>query len=112
MSEAEEGGESPAWHPSGREIFFLTPPSPAGKRRMMAVQFAPGPPPRIGRARELFTFDPRTLVLARSGVQCYDVAADGRFYGFQRVTPAPTPRITHIDLIQNWFEGLKAPPGR
>ena len=104
-----EGGWSPAWHPSGRELFFVSLPDPAGKRRMMAVQFAPGSPPRIGRPRPLFAFDNRDLYLACGPVRCYDVAPDGqRFYAVQYRTPPPPPVVTHINLIENWFEELKA----
>jgi serine/threonine-protein kinase len=104
-----EGGWSPAWHPSGRELFFVSLPDPAGKRRMMAVQFAPGSPPRIGRPRPLFAFDNRDLYLACVPVRCYDVAPDGqRFYAVQYRTPPPPPVVTHINLIQDWVGELKA----
>jgi len=105
-----DGGRSPAWHPtSGREIFFLSVPDPSGRRRMMAAAFTPGSPPAIGRPTELFGFDPADLLMACEGVRCFDVAADGqRFYTVQRVTPFPPPVVTHISLIQNWSEELKA----
>jgi serine/threonine-protein kinase len=110
-----DGGWSPAWHPNGRELFFASLPDAEGRRRMMAVDFAPGSPPRIGRPRELFAFDPRELRLACAPVRCYDVSADGqRFYAAQARTP-PLPRpVTHISLIMNWLDELKAkvPPGR
>jgi len=42
-------------------------------------------------------------------VRCYDVAPDGqRFYARQARNPPPPPVVTHINLIQNWFEELKA----
>ncbi len=41
--------------------------------------------------------------------RCYDVADDGQwFYAVQRETPLAPPPVTHINLIQNWFEELKA----
>ena len=104
-----DGGSDPAWHPGGREVFFLSLPDRGGKCRMMAVDFAPGSPPRVGRPRELFTFDERDLALSGDPVRGYDVAADGlRFYAVQRVTPPPAPVVTHINVITNWFEELKA----
>jgi serine/threonine-protein kinase len=104
-----EGGSSPAWHPSGREIFFVGLLDPGGKRRMMAVAFTPGSPPTIGYPTELFGFDPRETSLACFPIRCFDVAADGqRFYAVQDVTPPPPPVVTHINLIQNWAEELKA----
>jgi len=110
-----EGGESPAWHPTGRELFFLSLPDPAGKRWMMTVEFASGSPPRIGRPRPLFAFDPSDLQLACQPVRCYDVAPDGqRFYAVQMRKPPPPPPVTHINLILSWFEELKVkvPTGR
>ena len=42
-------------------------------------------------------------------MRCYDVAPDGQhFYAMQAQNPPPPPMVTHINLIQNWFEELKA----
>jgi hypothetical protein len=103
-----EGGFSPAWHPNGREIFFVS-WNPAGKLRMMAVAFTPGSPPTLGRPVELFGFDTPPLLMPGIPSRCYDVAADGqRFFAVQRIPSPPAPPVTHINLIQNWFEELKA----
>jgi hypothetical protein len=92
---------------------------------MMAVDFAPGSPPplgsargdlsavegpRIGRPRVLFEFDGlRGLNFDCNPGRCYDVARDGqRFYATQRAAPPPASVVTHINLILNWFEELKA----
>jgi hypothetical protein len=104
-----EGGDSPAWNPNGREIFFLSAPDPAGGRRMMAVAFSPGPPLTLGLPRELFSYDQKTLAMRCEPMRCYDVAPDGqRFYAVQYGQPAPVPLVTRINLFQNWFEELKA----
>ena len=120
-----DGGRCPAWNRNGRELFFLSLPDPAGKQRMMAVEFAPGSPPplgsargglsaverpRIGRPRVLFEFDSvRDLTFDCNPSRCYDVALDGqRFYAVQRVARPQLPVVTHVNLIQNWFEELKA----
>jgi eukaryotic-like serine/threonine-protein kinase len=104
-----EGGSNPAWHPNGREIFFVGRAGPDGKNRMMAATFTPGSPPKIGRPESLFLFDPLDLPINCGWVRCYDVAADGqRFYATQRVPTPPAPPVTHINLIENWFEELKA----
>ena len=82
---------------------------PAGKRRMMAVEFAPGSPPGIGTPRRLFEFENRDLAFACGLVRCFDVAPDGqRFYTVQTRTPPAPPVDTHINLVLNWFEVLKA----
>ena len=104
-----DGGWSPAWHPNGRELFFVSVADPEGRRRLMAVEFAPGSPPYVGAPRALFTFDPRELRFACTPVRCYDVAADGqRFYVTQTHTPPPPPAVTHISLTLNWLEELEA----
>ena len=103
-----EGGQSPAWVPRGGELFFVSPEGPDGKRQMMAVEFAPGSPPRIGRPHPLFAFDNREFFATCATVRCFDVASDGqRFYGVQARIPPPPPPLAHINLITNWFEELR-----
>jgi len=107
-----DGGSNPAWHPNGRELFFVDLPDPADKRRMMAVDVELGTPPRIGRPRALFEFDSNNLRFGCIPVRCYDVAPDGqRFYVVQAVASPPPPVVTRIDLVLNWFEELKAKVG-
>jgi serine/threonine-protein kinase len=104
-----DGGVSPAWHPSGRELFYLSSRSNLGKRRMMAVRFEPSSPPRLGTPRALFEFAADELIFNCVPVRCYDVGRDGQhFYVTQpRTSPLPPP-VTHINLVQNWLEQLKA----
>jgi len=104
-----DGGWSPAWNPSGRELFFVSLPNQEGRRRLMVADFAPGSPPGIGRPRELFAFDPRELRFACAPVRCFDVARDGqKFYATRAEMPPPPPAVTHINLILNWAEELEA----
>jgi len=107
-----EGGRNPAWNPNGRELFFLT-PLKDGRSRMMAVDFAggnAGDGPRVGLPRTLFEFAHGELGFACEPTRCYDVAPpDGqRFYCLQSVPAPPLPPVTHVNLILNWFEELKA----
>jgi Tol biopolymer transport system component len=98
------GGLSPAWHPNGHELFFAS----RDMRQMMAVEFIPGSPPRIGTPRRLFDHA-GALGLSGAPVRSYDVAPDGqRFYTFQMQMPQPPLAVTQINLIENWFEELKA----
>jgi eukaryotic-like serine/threonine-protein kinase len=108
-----EGGSSPAWNSNGRELFFVSGADAAGKSRMMAVDLARGPSeaerPRLAGQRVLFEFDNDGLPLSAVPVRAYDVAPGGqRFYAIRWVVPAPAPQVTHISLILNWFEELKA----
>jgi Tol biopolymer transport system component len=50
------GGESPAWSPTGRELLFVSPPDPEGRRKMMAADVRSGPTLEVGRPRPVFTF--------------------------------------------------------
>jgi len=81
---------------------------------MMSVEFAPGQTSRIGRPRALFEFDSRVLDLRGFPLRGYDVSPNGeRFVALQR-EPRSLPAVTHINLMLNWFEELKAkvPTGR
>jgi eukaryotic-like serine/threonine-protein kinase len=104
-----EGGTSPAWSPTGRELFFLSPPDREGRRRMMVADVRPGPTLGVGRPRLLFAFQQPPLLLACMWVRCYAVAPDGQgFYAVRMTPPAPVPPVTHIQLVQDWTEELKA----
>ena len=104
-----EGGHSPAWHPNGHELFFVSAADAAGRHRFMAAEVSPGSPPRFTRPRELFEFDGREIRLDCLPVRCYAVAPDGlRFYATQPRWPPPPPSVTHVNIVLNWFEELKA----
>jgi dipeptidyl aminopeptidase/acylaminoacyl peptidase len=109
-----EGGTSPAWNPVGGELFFLSLPDAEGKRHMMVVDVRPGHMLSIGRPRPLFTFSQPPLRLACWPARCFAVARDGQhFYATQRMPTPPASPVTHIQLVLNWTEELKArvPPG-
>jgi hypothetical protein len=90
-------------------LFFLSALDLAGQRSMMAVEFGAGPPAAIGRPRRLFVFDPRGLGISCVPLRCYDVAPDGqRFFATSWLPAPPVAPVTHINLILNWFEELKA----
>jgi hypothetical protein len=105
-----EDGWNPAWHANGRELFFLSYGDAAAKKaRMMVAGFEPGSPPRVGAPRPLFEFGWNDLRFWCTPIRCYDVAPDGqRFFVVQERPAVALPPVTHINLIQNWFEELKA----
>ena len=110
VSVSVTGGGSAAWHPNGREIFFVEDlPGDSGQKRMMVSTFASGSPPVVGPPTELFTINGGALCMACTPTRCYDVASDGqRFYAMQSDSPTALPAVTHINLVLNWFEELKA----
>jgi len=66
-------------------------------------------PPRNGPPRELFETDRSWYNMGCSPRRCYDVSPDRqRFYAFQKVASPPPPAVTHVNILQNWFEELKA----
>lgn len=69
---------------------------------MMAVAIVDQQP---GTARPLF----ESPFTGCEPVRCYDVTPDGQHFVFARSLPRdPLPPVTHINLILNWFEELKA----
>jgi serine/threonine-protein kinase len=107
------GGLNPGWNPDGRELFFATPPNSASTPTawfMNVVDLDVTRGVRVGAPRRLFEFNPDDLAFNCLPMRCYDVAPDGqRFYVPKAAAPVPPPPVvTHINLIQNWFEELKA----
>ncbi len=104
-----DGGDNPAWRSDSKELFFVSLPNAAGERRMMEADAPVASTREVGGPRPLFEFDPADLAFVGSPSRGYDVAPDGqRFYVTQARTSQPPPVVTHISLIQNWFEELQA----
>ena len=92
-----DGGNSPAWDPSGRELFYLN------GDKMMAVDIATDPTFIAGRPHTLFE---APYAYAWPG-RAYDVSPDGRrFLMVPRTVPEPMD-WTHVIVVLNWFEELK-----
>ena len=87
-----EGGTSPIWARNGRELLYRN------DSQMMAVDISRTPVFSAGRPKRLFerSYLPDAL--------SYDVARDGRFL---MIDDEPQP-VTHLNLVQNWTEELKA----
>jgi serine/threonine protein kinase len=109
MQVSIDGGSHPAWDPNGRELFFLSPRDAAGKRRMMVASFEPGTADPVGLAQPLFELADSELWSVGGPVRAYEVAPDGqRFFVVQDRPAQLLPPVTHIDIVLNWFEELKA----
>jgi hypothetical protein len=107
-----DGGLSPGWNPNGRELFFARfdggPTATPWSMNVVDVDVTRGV--RVGAPRRLFEFNPADLAFYCVPVRCYDVAPDGqRFYVPKAAGQLPPPPlVTHINLVLNWFEELKA----
>lgn len=103
------GGDSPVWHPNGRELFFLSPADTAGRRRMMVATVQDRGNRRFGPPQELFRFLDTDLRFYSSPFPGYDVAPDGQhFFATQAVPSPPLPPVTQIHIVLNWLEEVKA----
>jgi eukaryotic-like serine/threonine-protein kinase len=103
------GGGSPAWHPAGSELFFLSLDDSEGKRWMMASRLQSASPLRFGHPRPLFSFNPRELPLSCTPYRCFDVDRSGSSFYTSRTVPMPPPLpVTHVNIVQNWVQQLKA----
>ena len=113
---SKEGGFSPAWARSRRELFYVAWPRPDPKlSALMAVAVATTPRLSVGLPQVLFEFDNSRLGMGCTETRCYDVAPDGQsFLAPYSPGPPATPVVTQVNLILNWAEELKAraPAGR
>jgi len=68
------------------------------------------PAAAIGRPGPLFEFDGTDLRFDCAFRRCYDVSPDGQRFLLTRARPAQPPYspVTHVNLIQNWLDDLKA----
>jgi Tol biopolymer transport system component len=104
------GGESPAWNPSGHELFFLNQPGEhADRLRMMSVEVRTSPALSVGTPRPLFDFSLSDVRFLCVPVRCYGVAPDGRaFFVTRQPATAASPAVARIQLVQGWVDELRA----
>ncbi len=103
------GGLAPAWNPKGGELFYSTARDGNGKQSMVAVEFNAANRPVLGRARPLFSYDPNELWFDTMPLVGFSVAPDGQhFYATRYAKAPPPPVVSHINLMPNWFDELKA----
>jgi hypothetical protein len=69
----------------------------------------------VGAPRPLFRISPTDSSFWGIPARCYGVSPDGqRFFAIREGKMPPPPSVTHIHLVQNWLEEVKArvPTGR
>jgi serine/threonine-protein kinase len=103
LSVSTDGGETPRWSRSGRELFYRDPV----KNQLMAVSVQTAPEFRVGDPQALFTLPSR----ATGGSftvqdQSWDVAPDGNRF---LVIASPDEQETEVKLqaVVNWFDELR-----
>ena len=70
----------------------------------MKVDLRFSPDVWVGRPQPLFDFQ----FLPCAPVRGYDLDRDGQRFLLTRIKRRPTAEITRINLVQNWFQELKA----
>ena len=101
------GARCCAWSKNGLEIFLVSDPSTPGVQdSMMVAEFEPQTG-RVGTPKRLFAIAPDLAFT--SYLHTFDISSDGQqFYVRQSFPAPPLPPVTHINVITNWFEELKA----
>jgi serine/threonine-protein kinase len=99
-------GGGAVWRNDGRELYYVQNASEDGplKVRVMAVPMTTTPTLTIGTPKLLFEGPFRIDGPFRG----YDVTPDGQRFLMVRAVEQPPTRITHMVLVQNWLEELKA----
>ncbi|MCG6957381.1 MAG: protein kinase, partial [Gemmatimonadetes bacterium] len=95
---SQDGGAQPVWSHSGRELFYV-----AAGGRLMVVDVLPGEKFAPRRARPLFN---SPIFDATSVGRQYDVSPDDRRFVVE-LRGGPT----RLEVVQNFFEELKAKAG-
>ncbi len=100
------GGLEPVWARDGRELFYRH------ETKMMAVQVRLGPAFTASVPTVLFAGDFVMGGEGSPGRTAFDVMPDGR--RFVMIKRVPSPSVTELHLVQDWFEELKrkVPAGR
>ena len=102
---SRQGGRAPAWSRDGQRLFYYSdPPAPDGRRSMMAVPVRHDPEMSLGLPTTLFRLPPGFVALS---TRSYDLHPDGRRFlvGVTR-EQEPSPPITRLNLVHNWFAEL------
>jgi Tol biopolymer transport system component len=101
------GGQSPLWAHSGRELFFVD-----GERRMVVTSVAVGASPDLGDRRILFPIGRDLYIGNPEFYTPFDISPDDQRFIMMRIrTPAASGQTTFV-LVENWFEELKGPHDR
>ena len=104
---SRQGGWAPAWSRDGRRLFYYShPPAPDGRRSLMAVPVRHDPELSLGQPTALFRLPERFL--AFGVIRGYELHPDGRrFLVGVKKEQDPSPPITRLHVVHNWFTELE-----
>jgi dipeptidyl aminopeptidase/acylaminoacyl peptidase len=93
-----DGGGAPRWSPDGKQLFYRR-----GDAFLVASVTSAGPL-SVSDSRKLFEI--RAAPGSSTQIPSYGVSPDGRRFLVRILDPRAIP--TQINVVQNWFEELKA----
>jgi Tol biopolymer transport system component len=88
------GGREPVWHPSGRQLFYVT----SDGRSLLGVTVETTPAFRVGPAVPVEV----PTMYSNDNLPGYGIASDGRLIMIEDLNPAARPLI----VVENWFAEL------
>jgi Tol biopolymer transport system component len=103
-----DGGTSPLWSHSGKELFFIRRMGKPGARmeEICAADIVPGPPISTSKPRVLFSGKYQTL----GGITNYDVSLDDQRFLLVQILPLTDAPITRLHVVLNWLDQMHALP--
>ncbi len=96
-----EGGQSPVWSRSSRELFYIN-----GNRAMMAVAVRPVAPP-LGATTRLFTAAPELRLDPLEYYALFDVSPDGKRFLMVRQVATTDEEVPPLIVVENWLEEVR-----
>ncbi len=100
-----DGGTGPVWSRDGGRLYYARSDEPDGLT-IMVVKFASDTRVVLSRPSRVVSGD----YLALASVRSYDISADGRRFLLVR-DPRDRSPVTHIDVVLNWDQELRALTG-
>jgi len=97
------GAQAPLWAHSGRELFYVD-----ATRNMMVVPVPAAGPSQLGARVTLFTLGNDVVLSQEEWYTPFDVSPDDRRFLMSRLVSAPVTQARTFQLVENWFEELKA----
>jgi serine/threonine-protein kinase len=101
-----DGGQAPLWAHTGRELFFVD-----GARNMVTVPVTAGASFQPGQLQILFRLEDDMYLGNPEYYTPFDISPDDQRFIMARLVRAAEDGKPTFQLVENWFEELKAKMG-